>query len=210
MKKAILLAALVLPLPLTAQLGPSVGMGRGVLQTDDLMADAYHLQAGVQLARITDQVTVRGEALLQQGTAHASPLSCEQARQMYCFGRTDEQRLVGAGAHVRFDLPEFVRGVHAYLTPVGIGAYYLRTDSRESEGPTGVCVQDLDVVGCTDTTPFADFSRTTSTLSLGGSTGAGLEAELGRMRVFAEFRAHVMLASMGETGSVPVTFGVSF
>jgi hypothetical protein len=210
MKIAFLLAALVLPLPLSAQLGPSIGMGRGVLQTDDLMADAYHVQAGVQLARITDRVTVRGEALLQQGTANASPLSCEQARQVYCFGRTDEQRLFGAGAHVRFDLPEFVHGVHAYLTPVGVGAYYLRTDSHESEGPTGVCIRDGDLAACPDAPPFADFSRTTSTLSLGGSTGAGLEAQLGRMRVFAEFRAHVMLASMGETGSVPVTFGVSF
>lgn len=210
MKKAFLLAALVLPLPLTAQLGPSLGMGRGVLQTDDLMADAYHVQAGVQLARITDQVTVRGEAIVQQGTANASPLSCEQARQVYCFGRTDEQRLLGAGAHVRFDFPEFVRGVHAYLTPVGIGAYYLRTDSRESEGPTGVCIQEGDLAVCADPPPFTDFSRTTSTFSLGGSTGAGLQAELGPMRVFAEFRAHVMLASMGETGSVPLTFGVSF
>ncbi len=210
MKKAFLFAALVLPLPLTGQLGPSLGVGRGVLQTDDLMADAYHVQAGVQLARITPRVTVRGEALLQRGTANASPLSCEQARQVYCFGRTDEQRLFGAGAHVRVDMPELVRGVHAYLTPVGIGAYHLRTDSRESEGPRGVCIQDGDLAACTDTTPFADFSRTTSTLSLGGSTGAGLEAELGRMRVFAEFRAHVMLASGGKTGSVPVTFGVSF
>ena len=210
MKKALLLAALVLPLPATAQLGPSIGMGRGVLQTDDLMADAYHVQAGVQLARITDHVTVRGEALLQQGAAHASPLSCEQARQVYCFGRTDEQRLFGAGAHVRIDLPEFVRGVHAYLTPVGIGAYYLRTDSRESEGPAGVCIQDGALTACADTPPFTDFSRTASILSLGGTTGAGLQAQLGRMRVFAEFRAHVMLASMGETGSVPVTFGVSF
>lgn len=210
MKKALLLAALVLPLPATAQLGPSIGMGRGVLQTDDLMADAYHVQAGVQLARINDQVTVRGEALFQQGTANASPLSCEQARQVYCFGRTDEQRLFGAGAHVRFDFPTIVRGVHAYLTPVGIGAYYLRTDSRESEGSTGVCAQDGDVAACADAPAFTHFSRTTSTLSLGGSSGAGLEAELGPMRVFAEFRAHLMLASMGETGSVPVTFGVSF
>lgn len=208
MKKAFFLAALVLPLPLAAQLGPSFGMGRGVLQTDDLMASAYHVQAGVQLARITSQVTVRGEALVQRGTAHASPLSCEQARQMYCLGRTDEQRMLGAGAHVRVDLPEFVRGVHAYLAPAGIGAYHLRTDSREFEGPTGLCLQDLAV--CPDQPPFADFSRTTSTLSLGGSTGAGLEAEFGRMRVFAEFRAHVMLASGGETGSVPVTFGVRF
>lgn len=210
MKKALLLAALLFPLPLTAQLAPSFGMGRGVLQTDDLMADAYHLQAGVQLARITDQVTVRGEALLQQGTANASPLSCEQARQVHCFGRTDEQRMFGAGAHVRVDLPTFVRGVHAYLTPVGVGAYYLRTESRESEGPTGACVTVGDLPTCAPPPQFTDFSRTTSTFSLGGSTGAGLQAKLGRMRVFAEFRAHVMLASMGETGSVPVTFGVSF
>jgi hypothetical protein len=210
MKKAFLLAALVLPLPLGAQLGPSIGMGLGVLQTDDLMADAYHVQAGVQLARITDQVTVRGEALLQQGTANASPLACEQARQVYCFGRTDEQRLLGVGAHLRFDFPTFVRGVHAYLTPVGVGAYYLRTDSRESEGPTVDCVPlGENLPACMPTQP-SEFSRTTSTLSLGGSTGAGLQAELGRMRLFAEFRAHIMLASMGETGSVPVTFGVSF
>jgi hypothetical protein len=207
MKTALLFAALVLPLPLTAQLGPSIGMGRGVLQTDDLMADAYHLQAGVQLARITDQVTVRGEALVQQGTANASPLSCEQARQDDCLGRTDEQRLVGAGALVRFDAPEITRGVHVYLDPAGLGVYHLRTDSRESsvECPPGgenapVCMPS----------PPTELSRTTNIVSLGFSTGAGLEAELGRMRVFAEFRAHVMLASMGETGSVPVTFGVSF
>ena len=208
MKKAFLLAALVLPLPLAAQLDPSIGVGRGVLQTDDLMADAYHVQAGAQLMRIDDRITVRGEALLQQGTANASPLSCEQIPQIDCFGRTDEQRLIGGGAYVRIDFAEFAPGVHVYLAPAGLGVYHLRTDSRESDGPGGDCVSLGETLpACA---PTAEFSRTASVLSLGWTTGAGVQAELGRMRVFAELRAHGMLASAGETGSVPVTFGVSF
>ena len=207
MKTAFILPALLLSLPLPAQLSPSFGVGGGVLQTDDLMANAYHAQAGVQLMRISDRLTLRGEALVQQGTANASPLSCEQARQVDCVGRTDEQRLIGGGALVRLDVPGVMRGVRVYLDPAGLGVYHLRTHSRESAvdcGPPGenvpVCMPG----------PLAEFSRTTNTLSLGFSAGAGVQAELGWMRVFAEFRAHAMLASAGETGSVPVTFGVSF
>lgn len=210
MKKALLLAALLLPLPAVAQVRPSLGVGTGVLQTDDLMAGAYHVQGGVQLARITERVSVRGEALYQQGTATASPLSCELVSQGSCLGRTDEQRMLGAGAHVRVDFAEFVRGVHAYLTPVGVGAYYLRTDSRETEGPGSTCVIARSTGVCGDHPPLTELSRSTSIASLGWTTGAGLEAELGRMRVFAEFRAHGMLASGSETGGVPLTFGFRF
>lgn len=210
MKKVLLLAALMLPLPCVAQVRPSLGVGTGVLQTDDLMAGAYHVQAGLQLARINERVSVHGEALYQQGTATASPLSCERVSQASCFGRTDEQRMLGVGAHVRMDFPEFVRGVHAYLTPVGAGVYNLRTESRETEGPQALCVPALTLGLCTDTPPFNEFSNTTSTLSAGLTTGAGVEAELGRMRVFAEFRAHAMLSTGGETGAVPLTFGVRF
>lgn len=210
MKKALLLAALMLPLPLAGQLRPSIGLGRGVLQTDDLMADARHVQAGVQLMRISDRVTIRGEALYQQGTATASPLSCEQARQIYCFGRTDEQRLLGGGAHLRIDAGELTRGVRGYLVPAGVGLYHLRTDSRESEGPTGVCVPTGDLAACPAPPPFTEFSRTIATTSVGLTLGAGMEADVGPMRVFAEFRGHVMLVSAGETGSVPLTVGVSF
>lgn len=202
MKKALLLAALVLPLPLSAQIRPSLGVGRGVLQTDDLMADAYHVQAGAQLVRISDRVSVRGEALYQQGTANASPLSCEQARQTYCLGRTDEQRMLGGGVQVRIETVELTRGVRPYVVPAGVGVYHLRTDSRESEG----CVPMGDLPACA---PGPEFSRATSTTSVGWMMGAGLEADVGRMRVFAEFRGHVMLVSGGETGSVPFTVGLS-
>lgn len=207
MKKAFILPALLLALPLHAQLNPSFGVGRGVLQTDDLIADAYHVQAGAQLLRISDRVTVRGEALVQQGTATASPLSCEQARQDDCVGRTDEQRLIGGGALVRVDVPGIARGVRVYLDPAGLGVYHLRTNSRESAVDCGDPVENAPV--CMPA-PLAEFSRTTNTLSLGFSAGAGVQAELGWMRVFAEFRAHAMLASAGKTGSVPVTLGVSF
>lgn len=207
MKKAFILPALLLALPLQAQLGPSIGVGSGVLQTDDLMASAYHLQAGAQLMRISDRLTLRGEALVQQGTANASPLSCEQARQVDCVGRTDEQRLIGGGALVRFHVSPGTPGVHVYLDPAGVGVYHLHTRSRESAVDCGPPVEGAPV--CMPA-PLAEFSRTTNTLSLGFSAGAGVQAELGWMRVFAEFRAHAMLASAGETGSVPVTFGVSF
>jgi hypothetical protein len=130
--------------------------------------------------------------------------------QVSCFGRTDEQRMLGVGAHVRIDFAEFLPGVHTYLTPVGAGVYNLRTESRETEGPNALCLPEATGGICADTPPFNEFSRTTSTLSAGVTTGAGLEAELGRMRVFAEFRAHAMLATGGETGAVPLTFGFRF
>lgn len=210
MKKSLLLAALMLPLPLAAQVRPSLGVGGGLLQTDDLVGRGYHVQAAVQVARISEQVTVRGEALYQQGKGTGSPFACEQARQFYCLGRSDEQRLMGGGAHLRIDLPEFRRGVHAYLTPVGVGVYHLRTDSREWEGPTGMCIVDNQITSCPDNPPFTNFSRTITTTSLGWTTGAGVEAEVGRMRVFAEVRAHDMLFPGGQAGAVPLTVGVSF
>jgi hypothetical protein len=154
-------------------------------------------------------VSLRGEALYQQGSASGSPFSCRLARQQYCTGRSDETRLMGAGVYSRLDLASSGR-VTAYLTPIGFGVYHRRTRSIEWEGPTGICIDNGAMGSCPDNPDWTQFAGTTSKRSLGWNTGGGVEMEIGRGRVFAEARAHDLLESEGMAGALPLTLGVSF
>ncbi len=213
--KKVLCAALLallalLPLPVAAQSRIAVGVGPGVTQTDDLSGGARHVQASAHLLEVMDGVSLRGEAILQQGTVSGSPFSCRLARQQYCTGRSDENRLMGAGVYTRLDLATGGRFT-AYLTPVGLGAYHRRTRSSEWEGPTGICIQDETLASCPSNPEWTQFSATTSRLSLGWNTGGGVEMAVGRGRVFAEVRAHRLLeGGDGMAGALPLTLGVSF
>jgi opacity protein-like surface antigen len=209
-KKVLVAAVLaVLPLPLAAQSGLAIGVGPGFTQSDDLSGGARHAQLSLHLLRITDGLTVRGEALYQQGSMTGSPFTCQLARQRYCTGRSDDNRLMGAGVYTRLDVAD--NGVvRAYATPVGLGLYHRRTHTSEWEGPTTLCIEDGQAVSCADNPPFTQFTETTSRLSLGWSTGAGVDVKVGRGRAFAEVRAHGLLEGEGMAGAVPLTLGYSF
>lgn len=210
MKKVLLAAALaLLPLPAAAQSRIAVGVGPGVTQSDDLSGGAKHLHVSAHLLEVTDGLSLRGEALAQQGTVTGSPFSCQLARQQYCTGRSDQNRLLGAGVYTRLDLASRGR-VTAYFTPIGLGVYHRRTRSSEWEGPTGLCMDRETVVSCPDNPDWTQFTATASKLSLGWNTGGGVEMAVGAGRVFAEMRAHQLLEGDGMAGALPLTIGVSF
>jgi len=209
-KKFLVAAALaLLPLPAAAQSRIAVGVGPGVTQSDDLSGGARHLQASAHLLQVMDRLSLRAEALVQQGTVSGSPFSCVQARQQYCTGRSDENRLLGAGVYSRVDLTSSGR-VTAYVTPVGLGVYHRRTRSSEWEGPTNICINSQTIVSCPDNPEWTKFTATASKLSLGWNTGGGVEVAVGAGRVFAELRAHQLLEGEGMAGALPFTVGVSF
>lgn len=210
MKKVLIAAALaVLPLPLAAQSGIAVGVGPGVTQTDDLSGGARHANVSVHLTELMEGLTLRGEALYQQGTITGSPFTCRLARQQYCTGRSDETRLMGAGLYTRWDVASSGR-VTAYFTPVGVGLYHRRTHTSEMEAPTGFCIDGGEMVSCPDNPPFTPFADTESRLSVGWSSGGGVEMAAFRGRVFAEARVHGLLEGEGMAGAVPLTLGFSF
>jgi hypothetical protein len=209
-RKVLVAAALaLLPLPAVAQSRIAVGVGPGVTQSDDLSGGAKHLQASAHLLEVMDGLSLRGEALAQQGTVTGSPFSCQLARQQYCTGRSDQNRLLGAGVYTRLDLASRGR-VTAYFTPIGLGVYHRRTRISEWEGPTGLCLEDETIVSCADNPEWTQFTETVSRLSLGWNTGGGVEVAVGPGRVFAEVRAHQMLEGDGMAGALPLTIGVSF
>lgn len=210
MKKFLVVAALaLLPLPAVAQSRIAVGVGPGVTQSDDLSGGAKHLQASAHLLEVMDGISLRGEALVQQGTVSGSPFSCVQARQQYCTGRSDDNRLLGAGVYSRVDLTSGGR-VTAYLTPIGLGVYHRRTRSSEWEGPTNLCTEGTAIVSCPSNPEWTQFTATSSVLSLGWNTGGGVEVDVGAGRVFAEVRVHQLLEGEGMAGALPFTIGVSF
>jgi hypothetical protein len=139
-----------------------------------------------------------------------SPFACERVEQLYCLGRTDENRIGGAAVFVRATSRWF-GSTQFYFDPIGAGVYHRRTRSQEFQGPTGLCVVDGQVVSCPDNPPWATFDYRTSRTSLGVNTGFGMLAQLGGLRVFAELRAHRLFES-GESiaGAVPLTVGVVF
>lgn len=210
MTRTLVAAALaLLALPAAAQSRIAVGVGPGITQTHDLAGGAKHAQVSTHLLQVVDGVSLRAEALYQQGTVSGSPFSCRLARQQYCTGRSDQNRLMGAGVYTRLDLATSGRTT-AYLTPIGIGVYHRRTRSSEWEGPISTCIRDGATVPCPDNPEWTQFTATTSTLSPGWSTGGGVEVAVGRGRVFAEARAHGLLEREGMSGALPFTVGISF
>jgi hypothetical protein len=157
-------------------------------------------------ARPTAQL--RAEGFYQAGNATGSPLDCEVVVQLYCFGRRDENRIVGSAVFVRITWP-WVGRMRFYVDPIGAGVYGRRTKSTETQGPAALCLSGGEVVSCPDNPPWATFRYTTSRLSMGVNTGFGMAVRAGTVRLFAELRAHRLFES-GESaaGAAPLTVGV--
>lgn len=200
----------VLPLPLLAQRGPvALATGFGFTQSGDLTGGGFHAQLSVPLADIGPGLSLRAEALAQQGTITGPPSTCEHVAELRCLGRSDRNRIVGGGGHLRVELAPPGGTLRPYLALVGVGIYHRRTESTETQGPTGICMVDGQAVSCPDNPPLQSFSAEDSDTALGWSTGAGVEASVAGMRVFAEARLHRLLDG-GGAGALPLSIGVSF
>jgi hypothetical protein len=195
----------------SAQLnGLSVGGGVGVTASSRVSGMAYHGAASMPIAFMPSGVELRLEGMYQGGTVSGSPFACERVRQLYCLGRTDENRIAAAAFFVRARAQPL--GVwRFYFDPIGVGVYHRRTTSTESQGPTGICIIDDTLQSCPNNPDWATFSYRVSRTSLGANIGGGVEAEVARIRLFLEARTHVLFErGRSIAGAVPLTFGVSF
>lgn len=208
-----LLAAAVLvalPAALPAQ-APSVAAGFGVTQSDALSGGAAHLHASVPVARLHRQVTLHAEALAQQGTIHGPPGTCDRVAGLDCMGRSDRNRIVAAGAFVRWNLGHGAGRFRAYAVPLGVGLYHRSTESVEHQGPTRICTDGGELAPCPETKPFADVRSTGRDTSPGLSLGGGVEMRAAGVRLFADARFHRLLEGRGSwAGAAPLSLGVSF
>jgi hypothetical protein len=229
MRRSVIVAGAMLALSSASAIAQadrfSVGGGFGVTASAQASGKAYHGALSFPLAglpwpepepwderrpRPRPTAQLRAEIFYQGGTVTGSPFACERVAQIYCFGRSDENRIGGAAVFVR--ITALWRGqTRFYIDPVGAGLYHRRTRSRESQGPTTLCLVDSMLVSCPDNPPWATFEYRSSPTSLGANAGFGMLAQLGGLRVFAELRAHRLFES-GDSiaGAVPFTVGVRF
>lgn len=217
-RSLIVLAALALSANgATAQVGPltdrfSVGGGVGVTVTPAASGKGYHAAGSAPVRALPEGMHLRAELFYQTGTVHGTPFSCERVTAFYCLGRTDENQVAGVAAFVRMQT-RWIGMWRFYFDPIGAGLYQRWTRSTETQGPTGICVDDGEVISCPNNPDWATFTYRRSRTSLGANTGLGFEFEVARMRLFGEARSHIFFESQRQermTGSLPVTFGVKF
>lgn len=207
---AALLALCAAPAALAAQRGPvSLGAGPGITQSDELTGAAAHLRVSAPLARVGERLSIHAEAMAQQGTISGDPSTCAMVRPEDCTGRSDRNRLFGAGAFLRWDVGPQDGAVRAYVVPVGAAVFHRRTASEEQQAPTGICVVDGQLAPCPDAAPFARLSSADERTSLGLAVGAGVEADVLGMRLFADLRVHRLTEGRDSwAGAAPLTLGV--
>ena len=204
----------------------ALGGGFGITQSARASGMGYHAAVSFPIARLVwpepgpwderrrprarPTAHLRTEVFYQGGTVTGPPFACDRVDPFYCLGRSDENRIAGAAIFVRIASPWFGR-VRFHLDPIGAGVYHRRTRSAEFQGPTGTCIVNGELVSCPDNPPFATVQYRSSRTSLGANTGLGIAANVGAIRMFAEFRGHRLFES-GESiaGAGPVTFGVVF
>ena len=188
----------------------AVGGGLAAVGGDQLSGVGRHIQATVRLTPANRLFYARGELLYASADASGSPFACERVPDTYCFGRSDAHRQISAGVSVVGDAPFSWGPFQPYGIPLGIGVYHRSTRSSETQGPTTTCVIGGEVVSCPDNPPFETVRYTIDALGFGVNTGAGIRARVGDAQVFVELRAHTVLERKAFSGSVPVTFGLSF
>jgi hypothetical protein len=212
-KPLVVLAALTLaalPAALAAQ-APSVAAGFGLTQNDDLSGGAAHVHASIPVARLHRSVTLHAEALAQQGTIHGPPTTCDRVSDLDCLGRSDRNRIVAAGAFVRWKLGHGEGRFRAYAVPLGVGLYHRSTESVEHQGPTRICTDGGALAPCASAKPFADVRSSGADTSPGVNLGWGVEMRAGGVRLFADARFHWLLEGRGDwAGAAPFSLGVSF
>jgi hypothetical protein len=190
--------------------GLSVGGGIGVAASARASGRGYHAAVSLPVIPLHRSAQLRAEVMYQVGKLSASPFECERVDPFYCLGRTDENQIAGAAVFVRIPSRWFGRW-RFYADPIGAGVYHRRTKSSEYQGPTAICWVNGALVGCENNPPWATFAYRASRTSVGANFGGGLEAQIARVRLFVEARAHTLF-ERGESmaAAVPVTFGFTF
>ena len=119
------------------------------------------------------------------GSAEYSPLNCQIARQMYCFGGSEHVRSFDAG--VRFEAVPMLEAFGVEVAPVGsVGAHWTRTHITETEGPATLCIINDELVSCPDNPPFADVTETRRSVLPSYSYGVAFSRRVGKVGVRLE------------------------
>lgn len=208
----LLLALVSVPCALHAQQRPvSIGAGLGITQSDALAGRAAHLRLSAPLMPVGDRLSIHAELVAQQGTITGNPSDCTLVQETVCTGRSDLNRLVGAGTFLRLDVGSRTGRVRAYLTPVGVGLYHRRTRSEEFQAPIRSCITEGQLGPCGEAAPLDRITSSVDRTSLGLSLGGGVEIHTAGVRLFADARVHRLVEGRdSRAGAAPVTVGVAF
>ncbi|HLL81064.1 MAG TPA: hypothetical protein VK420_00380 [Longimicrobium sp.] len=199
------MATLLAAQPAAAQL--MFGAGYGDAFSGKTSGPAWHARVNVPLppSRLLRKAEMYATA--QQGSAAGSPMTCERVRQLYCFGRSDRNTMVGAGLAFRHERAYFDGRLRSYSRG-GAGVYHQRVTSTERQGAVPFCVDARnEIVPCQNVPPARDFTVR------GAHTGPGVTASAGvRFRVlgmdgFVDLGAHLARLGGDFAGGVPFTLG---
>jgi hypothetical protein len=201
------MAALFAAQPAAAQL--MVGAGYGDAFSGKTSGPAWHARVNVPLPPSGLLRKAEMYAIAQQGSAGGSPMTCERVRQLYCFGRSDRNTIVGAGLSFRMERAYFDGRLRSYSRG-GAGVYHQRVTSTERQGAAPICFDaSHDIVPCQNVPPAGEFTVR------GVHTGPGVTAAIGvRFRVlgmdgFADVGTHLARVGGDYAGGVPFTLGIA-
>lgn len=193
------------------ELAPPFALGSGLveLQAADISGGGGRAEASVRLAHFAgENADLRAEVSYERATAEGSLFSCRRFRQIHCLGGEDRTDRFGAGLSVVKPFDVGGERVRPYWIPLGVGVFHRRTSRTESQGPTGICVDNGEVTGCPDNPPFESVEYRVSRTGVGINTGLGTDVRLGGATLFGEFRAFRILERGGDAGAVPLTVGI--
>lgn len=201
---------LILPGSTLAQ-GPHVELGAALAATssNQLPMTGFEVYAGLQIPGHVPSYRVTARAVYSRVKGRGSPLQCQIARPAYCLGRSEQAEHIGmaVGGQVFAELRENLNFVWRVID---IGLLHGSRQSTESEGPTGLCVIDGQIVSCPDNPPFTQFAAASDGFGLEIATGIGLELAGGHARYSLELRFARSWSDALLPQRVLLTAGVSF
>jgi hypothetical protein len=213
MNKTILIALCILLIVVasgSAQDTPKwlVGFGWAGTSMGDLGGSGFHGHLAGHIPRISIFDNVRIAASAGNGNANGSPFSCQQAPQIYCFGRKDEH--VWAELDVMPMIGATEGDAFSFYAMSGPGIFFRRTRSYETQGPTTLCIIDGELVSCPDNPPFQGFSKTDRVWGAAWTLGFGLRGT-SSLKWFIEMRAHLIWEGGDERSALlPIMVGIGF
>lgn len=205
--RALAVFALLCAVPAGAQLRDThLGAGVAMASNGWTSGSGSSLEGSGYLFSWRPTVTVRADVGLQRMDLSGSPFSCQMVEQFYCTGRSDGLRsgYGRIGAVVDFTPDDANYG--AYLMPLSVGMGHVRIVSREYQAPTGICVENGELISCPDNPPWATFTSARSGFGPSLGAGAGVSRHVGSFGIHAEGRVAMTRALDQNVSTMSLTF----
>ena len=117
-----------------------------------------------------------------EGSGSYSPFNCHLARRFYCFGGSESLTAADFGVHAEGRPLNHFLGF-ALVPVASIGVTRSRSRVSELEGPTALCLENGEVVSCSDNPPFQTFASDESVTAPSLSYGVVLTRTAGAVAV---------------------------